>query len=103
MWFCVCFEKFLSLDDSHRIAIFLVPSILLRPRRDGRAVEGAHLESVYTETYRGFESLSLRQFLGFIVGTAAIYLQDIWTKNNIIVQCGLILIILCAGEKKISG
>ena len=25
-------------------------------------VEGARLESVYTETYRGFESLSLRQF-----------------------------------------
>ncbi len=24
-------------------------------------VEGARLESVYTETYRGFESLSLRQ------------------------------------------
>ncbi len=29
--------------------------------RDGRAVEGARLESVYTATYRGFESLSLRQ------------------------------------------
>ncbi|MGR9074267.1 MAG: hypothetical protein ACU833_14500, partial [Gammaproteobacteria bacterium] len=26
-------------------------------RRDGRAVEGARLESVYTATYRGFESL----------------------------------------------
>ena len=25
--------------------------------------EGARLESVYTETYRGFESLSLRQFI----------------------------------------
>ena len=29
-------------------------------RRDGRVVEGARLESVYTVTYRGFESLSLR-------------------------------------------
>ncbi len=29
-------------------------------RRDGRVVEGARLESVYTATYRGFESLSLR-------------------------------------------
>ena len=29
-------------------------------RRGGRAVEGARLESVYTETYRGFESLPLR-------------------------------------------
>ncbi len=32
------------------------------PRRDGRAAEGARLESVYTLiAYRGFESLSLRQ------------------------------------------
>ncbi len=30
-------------------------------RRDGRVVDGARLESVYTATYRGFESLSLRQ------------------------------------------
>ncbi len=32
-------------------------------RRDGRVVEGARLESVYTLTmgYRGFESLSLRK------------------------------------------
>jgi hypothetical protein len=30
-------------------------------RRDGRVVEGARLESVYTATYRGFEPLSLRQ------------------------------------------
>jgi hypothetical protein len=29
-------------------------------RRDGRVVEGARLESVYTATYQGFESLSLR-------------------------------------------
>ncbi len=29
-------------------------------RRDGRVVEGARLESVYTATYRGFEPLSLR-------------------------------------------
>ena len=29
-------------------------------RRDGRVAEGARLESVYTATYRGFESLSLR-------------------------------------------
>ena len=29
--------------------------------RGGRVVEGARLESVYTETYRGFESLLLRQ------------------------------------------
>jgi hypothetical protein len=31
------------------------------PRRAGRVVEGARLESVYTATYRGFESLALRQ------------------------------------------
>ncbi len=30
-------------------------------------VEGARLESVYTETYRGFESLSLRQFLELLL------------------------------------
>ncbi len=30
--------------------------------RGGRVAEGARLESVYTATYRGFESLSLRQF-----------------------------------------
>ena len=30
------------------------------PRRAGRVVEGARLESVYTATYRGFESLPLR-------------------------------------------
>jgi hypothetical protein len=30
-------------------------------RRAGRVVEGARLESVYTATYRGFESLALRQ------------------------------------------
>ena len=29
-------------------------------RRAGRVVEGARLESVYTATYRGFESLALR-------------------------------------------
>ncbi len=29
-------------------------------RRDGRVVDGARLESVYTATYRGFESLFLR-------------------------------------------
>jgi hypothetical protein len=29
-------------------------------RRGGRVVEGARLEIVYTATYRGFESLSLR-------------------------------------------
>ena len=29
--------------------------------RGGRVAEGARLESVYTATYRGFESLSLRQ------------------------------------------
>ena len=33
----------------------------LRFWRGGRAVEGARLESVYTETYRGFEPLPLRQ------------------------------------------
>ena len=32
-----------------------------RIRRGVRVVEGARLESVYTATYRGFESLSLRQ------------------------------------------
>ena len=32
-----------------------------RFRRDGRAVEGARLESVCRATYRGFESHSLRQ------------------------------------------
>ena len=32
-----------------------------KSRRDGRVVEGARLESVYTATYRGFEPLSLRQ------------------------------------------
>ena len=32
-------------------------------RRGGRVVEGARLEIVYTATYRGFESLSLRHFL----------------------------------------
>ena len=30
------------------------------PRRAGRVVEGARLESVYTVRYRGFESLALR-------------------------------------------
>ncbi len=36
-------------------------------RRDGRAAEGARLESVYTATYRGFESLSLRQIKSPII------------------------------------
>lgn len=31
--------------------------------RDGRVVYGARLESVFTETYPGFESLSLRDFV----------------------------------------
>ena len=43
------------------IAFSSHPSILLRTWRGGRVVEGARLESVYTATYRGFESLSLRQ------------------------------------------
>jgi hypothetical protein len=37
-------------------------SIFLQAWRDGRVAEGARLESVYTATYRGFESLSLRQY-----------------------------------------
>ncbi len=45
-------------------------SISFRAWRDGRAVEGARLESVYTATYRGFESLSLRQ-----VKTAPLFLS----------------------------
>jgi hypothetical protein len=40
---------------------YLGSKLKLSLRRDGRAVEGARLESVYTATYRGFESLSLRQ------------------------------------------
>ena len=36
-------------------------SIKISFRRVVRAVEGARLESVYTATYRGFESLTLRQ------------------------------------------
>ncbi len=43
--------ELLSLNDKY---------ILSRLWRDGRAAEGARLESVYTATYRGFESLSLR-------------------------------------------
>src|SRR5690625_4331813 len=40
-------------------------SMRAHKRRDVRAVEGARLESAYTVTpYRGFESLSLRQFIG---------------------------------------
>lgn len=38
-------------------------------RRGGRVVEGARLESVYTETYRGFKSLPLRQLTSLIVKT----------------------------------
>ena len=37
----------------------------LRIRRGVRAAEGARLESVYTVTYRGFESLPLRHFQRF--------------------------------------
>jgi hypothetical protein len=37
-------------------------------RRDGRAVEGARLESVCRETYRGFESHSLRHILKRVDG-----------------------------------
>ena len=37
-------------------------------RRVGRVVEGARLESVYTSKgYRGFESLTLRRNLEFII------------------------------------
>ena len=39
----------------------MTPGSKPKTRRDGRVVEGARLESVYTATYRGFESLSLRQ------------------------------------------
>ncbi len=39
--------------------LFVVSTI--PKRRDGRVVDGARLESVYTATYRGFESLFLRQ------------------------------------------
>ena len=35
--------------------------LILKTRRDVRVVEGARLESVCRELYRGFESLSLRQ------------------------------------------
>ena len=39
-------------------------------KRGGRVVEGARLESVYTATYRGFESLPLckRKPLTFVKG-----------------------------------
>ncbi len=44
--------------------------------RDGRVVEGARLESVYTATYRGFEPLSLRQLFGVLA-----QLVEQWTLN----------------------
>jgi hypothetical protein len=49
------------------VDFFSYASILLRTRRGGRVAEGARLESVYTATYRGFESLSLRQFLELLL------------------------------------
>ena len=49
--------------STRRDCFFSHLRILLRTWRGGRVVEGARLESVYTATYRGFESLSLRQFI----------------------------------------
>jgi hypothetical protein len=59
-----------SLSEGHcalaQYRLFYTASRGLREvkyRRDGRAVEGARLESVYTATYQGFESLSLRHVM----------------------------------------
>ena len=49
------------MRDSRNIGRFAV--LDSAPRRSGRVVEGARLESVYTATYRGFESLLLRHLI----------------------------------------
>ena len=55
-------------------------------RRDGRAVEGARLESVYTATYRGFESLSLRHLGIQRDAKKCKYPQVIWLIGYFFVQ-----------------
>jgi hypothetical protein len=47
--------------EADEYCFYSLRSISLASWRGGRAAEGARLESVYTATYRGFESLSLRQ------------------------------------------
>ena len=49
----------------HKFDFFLPYRYPLPNWRGGRVAEGARLESVYTETYRGFESLSLRQIFKY--------------------------------------
>ncbi len=56
-----CLRPYCILISASGSCIYSLTSIFLPAWRGGRVVEGARLESVYTETYRGFESLSLRQ------------------------------------------
>jgi hypothetical protein len=61
-----CRKKVSAKSHCNKTQTGLSFSVLMRcvgriSRRDGRVVEGARLESVYTATYRGFEPLSLRQ------------------------------------------
>ncbi len=43
-------------------------------RRGVRAAEGARLESVYTATYRGFESLPLRHIFNELALTSGVFI-----------------------------
>ena len=56
--FCDC--RAIVYDSKNRGGFAVLESAL---RRSGRVVEGARLESVYTATYRGFESLLLRHLI----------------------------------------
>lgn len=54
-------DRFFTLYNKNLVKWLKVCVMSHQPlRRGGRVVEGARLEIVYTATYRGFESLSLR-------------------------------------------
>ena len=61
------------MRDSRNIGRFAV--LDSAPRRSGRVVEGARLESVYTATYRGFESLLLRHVIKRASLVEALYIR----------------------------
>ncbi len=58
--------------------------------RDGRAVEGARLESVCRETYRGFESHSLRQVCALVVEGCRLLLKVVEGFESKVVSAWLV-------------
>ena len=76
----------------HSVQVFIssdVSDVSFKYRRDGRVVEGAPLLRAYrTKSYRGFESLSLRQYKDLKPAQAALRGRFLWGVAPKAPDCG---------------